>query len=223
MGGAGLAGRGRCTLSRTCSAARFASRHSPAGRRHARAQARGAAPIRWRITPSGSDRTAAARCRRSGVSATRGRTGRARAWTPSFRRLASTPGPFRRWRASGPTPPSKCCSPSASKSRSTRTYSSHPDARVRRRSLAVGRSAAVLPRAVPPVPPAGPEQGLSFVLRLVNFATRRFAERRGTDCRRRQREPRVVRRPRVFRWHYDWPHSTAPRPMFAHGAGAMAL
>ena len=52
-----------------------------------------------------------------------------------------------------------------------------------------------------------PEQGLSFVLRLVNFATRRFADGGksltvtvGNNCSRLVRQLAAV-----FRWHNDWP------------------
>ena len=52
-----------------------------------------------------------------------------------------------------------------------------------------------------------PEQGLLFVLRLVNFATRRFA---GDELLTIAvgNEPRAwLGDWRVFRWHYDWPLS----------------
>ena len=52
-----------------------------------------------------------------------------------------------------------------------------------------------------------PEQGLSFVLRLVNFATRRFLEGQSHGLALTiGNEPRMwLGNSNVFRWHYDWP------------------
>src|SRR5262249_30690505 len=49
-----------------------------------------------------------------------------------------------------------------------------------------------------------PEEGLSFILRLVNFATRRFADESLTIVA--GGETRMwFGDARVFRWHHDWP------------------
>ena len=50
-----------------------------------------------------------------------------------------------------------------------------------------------------------PEQGLSFVLRLVNFATRRFCEGHGFAVRIKNENRLWCGDPNVFRWHHDWP------------------
>jgi hypothetical protein len=52
-----------------------------------------------------------------------------------------------------------------------------------------------------------PDQGLSFVLRLVNFATRRFSADESLTIVVGN-EPRAwFGDNRVFRWHHDWPLS----------------
>lgn len=50
-----------------------------------------------------------------------------------------------------------------------------------------------------------PEQGLSFVLRLVNFATRRFAEGESLTVTVGNESRAWIGDSRVFRWHHDWP------------------
>ena len=50
-----------------------------------------------------------------------------------------------------------------------------------------------------------PEQGLSFVLRLVNFATSRFAEGHGLTLTVGNESRLWLGNSNVFRWHYDWP------------------
>ena len=50
-----------------------------------------------------------------------------------------------------------------------------------------------------------PDQGLSFALRLVNFATRRFSECHGLDVRTNNETRLWCGDPNVFRWHHDWP------------------
>jgi hypothetical protein len=50
-----------------------------------------------------------------------------------------------------------------------------------------------------------PEQGLSFVLRLVNFATRRFAEGESLTVTIGNESRAWFGDSRVFRWHHDWP------------------
>jgi hypothetical protein len=50
-----------------------------------------------------------------------------------------------------------------------------------------------------------PEQGLSFVLRLVNFATRRFAVDESLTVSVGHESRAWVGDGRVFRWHHDWP------------------
>src|SRR5262249_4003020 len=50
-----------------------------------------------------------------------------------------------------------------------------------------------------------PEQGLSFVLRLVNFATRRFAEGESLTVIIGNESRAWFGDSRVFRWHHDWP------------------
>jgi hypothetical protein len=54
-----------------------------------------------------------------------------------------------------------------------------------------------------------PDQGLSFVLRLVNFATRRFAEDEGLTIAIDRESRKWFGDWRVFRWHYDWPLSNS--------------
>jgi hypothetical protein len=49
-----------------------------------------------------------------------------------------------------------------------------------------------------------PDQGLSFALRLVNFATRRFSEGHGLDVRINNEARLWCGDPNVFRWHHDW-------------------
>ena len=49
------------------------------------------------------------------------------------------------------------------------------------------------------------EQGLSFVLRLVNFATSRFAEGQGLSLTIGNDSRMWLGNSNVFRWHYDWP------------------
>ena len=63
---------------------------------------------------------AADRVGRSGNFAIPGQTVHALASIPTFRKLASTPAPFRRWCAPNPTPRSKFSWRSVSRSRSTR-------------------------------------------------------------------------------------------------------
>jgi hypothetical protein len=50
-----------------------------------------------------------------------------------------------------------------------------------------------------------PEQGLSFVLRLVNFATRRFAGDASLTVAAGNESRAWFGDHRVFRWHHDWP------------------
>jgi hypothetical protein len=50
-----------------------------------------------------------------------------------------------------------------------------------------------------------PEQGLSFALRLVNFASRRFSEGHGLDVRIGNETRLWYGDTRVFRWHHDLP------------------
>jgi len=50
-----------------------------------------------------------------------------------------------------------------------------------------------------------PEQGLSFVLRLVNFATSRFAEGQGLSLTIGNESRMWLGNSNVVRWHYDWP------------------
>lgn len=50
-----------------------------------------------------------------------------------------------------------------------------------------------------------PDQGLSFALRLVNFATRRFSEGHGLDVHINNEARLWCGDPNVFRWHHDWP------------------
>jgi hypothetical protein len=51
-----------------------------------------------------------------------------------------------------------------------------------------------------------PEQGITFVLRLVNFATRRCVGDRVGQTLEIDGQPKVMRGDnRVFRWHHDWP------------------
>jgi hypothetical protein len=50
-----------------------------------------------------------------------------------------------------------------------------------------------------------PEQGLSFVLRLVNFATSRFAEGQGLTLTIGNESRMWLGNSNVFRWHFDWP------------------
>lgn len=50
-----------------------------------------------------------------------------------------------------------------------------------------------------------PEQGLAFVLRLVNFATRRFAEGESLTVTVGNESRAWFGDSRVFRWHHDWP------------------
>ena len=50
-----------------------------------------------------------------------------------------------------------------------------------------------------------PEQGLSFVLRLVNFATSRFVEGDGLTVVTGNDSRMWFGNSNVFRWHYDWP------------------
>jgi hypothetical protein len=50
-----------------------------------------------------------------------------------------------------------------------------------------------------------PEQGLSFVLRLVNFATRRYAGDDGLTVITGDDSRTWFGDANVFRWHYDWP------------------
>jgi hypothetical protein len=52
-----------------------------------------------------------------------------------------------------------------------------------------------------------PDQGLSFVLRLVNFATRRFAGDRSLTIVVGNEGRAWYGDHRVFRWHHDWPLS----------------
>jgi hypothetical protein len=53
-----------------------------------------------------------------------------------------------------------------------------------------------------------PEQGLSFVLRLVNFATRRFAGNESLTVVLGNESRAWFGDNRVFRWHHDWPLSS---------------
>jgi hypothetical protein len=50
-----------------------------------------------------------------------------------------------------------------------------------------------------------PEVGLSFVLRLVNFATRRYAGDDGLTVITGHDSRTWLGDPNVFRWHHDWP------------------
>lgn len=50
-----------------------------------------------------------------------------------------------------------------------------------------------------------PDQGLSFALRLVNFATRRFCEGHGLSVRIGNDTRLWCGNSNVFRWHHDWP------------------
>lgn len=50
-----------------------------------------------------------------------------------------------------------------------------------------------------------PDQGLSFALRLLNFATRRFCEGHGLTVRIGSETRLWCGDPNVFRWHHDWP------------------
>jgi hypothetical protein len=51
-----------------------------------------------------------------------------------------------------------------------------------------------------------PDQGMTFVLRLVNFATRRCVGDRNGETLEIDGQPKVWRGDnRVFRWHHDWP------------------
>ncbi|UWU76212.1 hypothetical protein N2603_41100 [Bradyrhizobium huanghuaihaiense] len=50
-----------------------------------------------------------------------------------------------------------------------------------------------------------PDQGLSFALRLLNFATRRFCEDHGLTVRIGSEARLWCGDPNVFRWHHDWP------------------
>jgi len=53
---------------------------------------------------------------------------------------------------------------------------------------------------------AAPEHGITFVLRLVNFATRRSVGDRVGQTLELEGQPKVwLGDGRVFRWHYDWP------------------
>jgi hypothetical protein len=52
-----------------------------------------------------------------------------------------------------------------------------------------------------------PDQGLSFVLRLVNFATRRFAGNESLTVVVGDESRAWFGDGRVFRWHHDWPIS----------------
>jgi hypothetical protein len=52
-----------------------------------------------------------------------------------------------------------------------------------------------------------PEQGLSFILRLVNFATRRFADGESLTIAIGDESRAWFGDWRVFRWHCDWPLS----------------
>jgi hypothetical protein len=50
-----------------------------------------------------------------------------------------------------------------------------------------------------------PHQGLSFVLRLVNFATGRFSKGHGLTVRIGDEARLWCGESNVFRWHHDWP------------------
>jgi hypothetical protein len=50
-----------------------------------------------------------------------------------------------------------------------------------------------------------PDQGLSFALRLVNFASRRFCEGHGLTVRIGNEARLWYGNSNVFRWHHDWP------------------
>ncbi|MEH2549987.1 hypothetical protein V1283_006632 [Bradyrhizobium sp. AZCC 2262] len=50
-----------------------------------------------------------------------------------------------------------------------------------------------------------PDQGLSFALRLVNFASRRFCEGDGLNVRIGNETRLWCGNSNVFRWHHDWP------------------
>ena len=52
-----------------------------------------------------------------------------------------------------------------------------------------------------------PDQGLSFALRLVNFASRRFCEGHGLTVRIGNDARLWYGNSNVFRWHHDWPVS----------------
>ena len=52
-----------------------------------------------------------------------------------------------------------------------------------------------------------PEEGLSFILRLVNFATQRFVEGESLTLGIGNESRTWFGDSRVFRWHYDWPLS----------------
>ena len=52
-----------------------------------------------------------------------------------------------------------------------------------------------------------PDQGLSFALRLVNFASRRFCEGHGLTVRIGNDARLWCGNSNVFRWHHDWPVS----------------
>jgi hypothetical protein len=52
---------------------------------------------------------------------------------------------------------------------------------------------------------AAPDQGLSFALRLVNFATRRFCEGNALTVRIGNEARLWCGNWNVFRWHHDWP------------------
>jgi hypothetical protein len=52
-----------------------------------------------------------------------------------------------------------------------------------------------------------PDQGLSFALRVVNFASRRFSEGQGLTVRIGNDGSFWYGNPNVFRWHHDWPVS----------------
>ena len=53
-----------------------------------------------------------------------------------------------------------------------------------------------------------PDQGLSFALRLVNFASRRFCEGQGLTVRIGNDARLWCGNSNVFRWHHDWPVSS---------------
>ena len=52
-----------------------------------------------------------------------------------------------------------------------------------------------------------PEHGLSFVLKLINFATRRYAGENGLSVTVGDTSRTWCGDPNVFRWHFDWPLS----------------
>ena len=55
-----------------------------------------------------------------------------------------------------------------------------------------------------------PSQGLTFVLKLVNFATRHYCQDRAwREVRSETGTKRWYGDPNVFRWHHDWPLSQA--------------